>query len=186
MIRREFVAGLGGAVAWPLAARGQQGERVRRVGFLLPRDDQTQRNGFETLRGELAKLGWVEGRNLRIDLRFGGADADHFRSYAAELINLAPDVLVTVTGAMTIAAQRQTQAIPIIFWRSVTRLRAASSRTSLVPRAIRPASPICSTRSREMGGAAEGSRPWHRICRLRLQRSSRCSPSRAEALPRLK
>jgi putative tryptophan/tyrosine transport system substrate-binding protein len=115
MKRRDFIAGLGGAVAYLLAAKRQQVERVRRVGFLLPRDDQTQRNGFEALRGELANLGWVEGRNLQIYLRFGGADADRFRSYAAELISLAPDVLVTVTGAMTIAAQRQTQVIPIVF-----------------------------------------------------------------------
>jgi putative ABC transport system substrate-binding protein len=109
--RRQFITLLGGAAAWPLAARAQQGERVRRVGMLAAGPGQTYIDAF---RDGLAKLGWVEARNLQIDLRSGGGDADRIRAYAAELVSLAPDVIVTGTLAATRAVQQQTQTIPIV------------------------------------------------------------------------
>jgi putative tryptophan/tyrosine transport system substrate-binding protein len=116
MRRREFIAGLGSAAAWPLAARAQQADRVRRVGVLAgaAENDQGYQASIAAFREGLAKLGWVEGRNLRIELRFGAADADRFRAYAAELVSLAPDVIVAEGGAPTRALQQQTQTIPIV------------------------------------------------------------------------
>jgi putative ABC transport system substrate-binding protein len=114
--RREFIAALG-AAAWPLVARAQQGERVRRIGVLTggAENDQTNQANIAAFRDGLAKLGWAEDRNLRIDLRFGGGDADRFRAYAAELVSLAPEVVVTSSGAAARAMQQQTQTIPIVF-----------------------------------------------------------------------
>jgi putative ABC transport system substrate-binding protein len=116
--RRDFVTLLGGAAAaWPLAARAQQGERVRRIGVLAGQtdDDLDTRAQLAALREGLAKLGWVEGRNLRIDLRFTVNDPDRLRAYAVELVSLAPEVIVASGGATTRAAQEQTPTIPIVF-----------------------------------------------------------------------
>jgi putative tryptophan/tyrosine transport system substrate-binding protein len=117
MRRREFITLLSGAAAWPLAARTQQAERVRRIGVLTggAENDQTNQTNTAAFREGLAKLGWAEDRNLRIDLRFGGDDPDRFRAYAAELGSLAPDVIVTNGGAATRAMQQQTQTVPIVF-----------------------------------------------------------------------
>jgi putative ABC transport system substrate-binding protein len=118
MRRREFITLLGGAAAaWPLAARAQQGERVRRIGVLAGQtdDDLDTRAQLAALREGLAKLGWLEGRNLRIDLRFTGNDPDRLRVYAVELVSLKPEVIITSGGATTRAAQEQTPAIPIVF-----------------------------------------------------------------------
>src|SRR6266404_6992156 len=111
MRRREFITLLGGSAAWPIAVRAQQGERVRRIGMLTASGEFQATAAF---RDGLAKLGWVEARNLRIDVRFGGDDADRIRAYAAELVSLAPDVIVTGTVAVTRAVQQQTQTIPIV------------------------------------------------------------------------
>jgi putative ABC transport system substrate-binding protein len=115
--RREFITALGGAAAWPLAARAQQRERVRRLGVLYgnPEDDPATRANFAALRGELANLGWIEGRNLRIDPRFTGSDPDRMRAYALELVSFAPDVIITSSRPATTAVQEQTQTIPIVF-----------------------------------------------------------------------
>jgi putative ABC transport system substrate-binding protein len=114
MKRRQFIAGLGSAAAWPLAARAQQAEPVRRIGFLSFTNENDQLVGAQTILLEaLAKLGWVEGRNLRIDLR-GAADFDRLREYAAELVKLSPDVIVTAGVAPTRAAQQETRTIPIV------------------------------------------------------------------------
>jgi hypothetical protein len=97
MRRRSFITLLGGAaVAWPLAARAQQSERVRRIGVLmsLAADDrETQARHAAFLQG-LQQLGWTDGRNARIEFR-GATDADHIRQYAAELVALAPDVILS-------------------------------------------------------------------------------------------
>jgi len=113
MRRREFIAGLGAGAAWPFAARAQQPSRMRRVGLLLPgaEDDPLYRSDIALLRDSLQKLGWTEGHNLRIELRFGG------RAYAEELLGLAPEVIVTTGVAQTRAVQRRTQTIPIVFVR---------------------------------------------------------------------
>ena len=118
MKRRTFIAGLGSAAAWPLAARAQQGERARRIGVLGGRfeDDPLQRNLLSILRQELQKLGWTEGRNLRIDVRSAGIEfPEQIAAYAHELVGLAPDLIFTVGGAATDAVQRQTLTIPIVF-----------------------------------------------------------------------
>src|ERR1700730_3514605 len=114
--RRDFIAALGGAAAWPLAARAQQGERVRRIGVLAggTENDKTVQATIAAFREGLTKLGWAEERNLRIDLRFAGDDPDRFRAYAAELARLAPDAIVTASGAATRAMQQQTRTIPIV------------------------------------------------------------------------
>jgi putative tryptophan/tyrosine transport system substrate-binding protein len=117
MRRRDFIAGLGSAVAWPLAARAQQGERIRRVGVLTysaegdPDGAPIQR----LLRDELEKLGWTEGRNLRLDWRFANNDATLARVLAADLAQLAPDVIVTGYFVPLRAVQQETKKIPVVF-----------------------------------------------------------------------
>jgi putative ABC transport system substrate-binding protein len=118
MQRREFMTLLGGAAAaWPLAARAQQGGRMRRIGWLVggAENDLGLRASRAALREALVKFGWIDGRNLRIDLRFGAGDPERIRDQAAELVRLAPDVIVTDSGPPTNAVQQQTQTIPIIF-----------------------------------------------------------------------
>jgi putative ABC transport system substrate-binding protein len=115
--RRDFLTLLGGAVAWPIAARAQQDGRVRRIGVLAgsSEDDLVTRAQLTALRDGLANLGWIEGRNLRIDLRFSLSDPDRMRAYALELVSLAAEVIVTSSRPTTTAAQEQTQIIPIVF-----------------------------------------------------------------------
>jgi ABC-type uncharacterized transport system substrate-binding protein len=116
--RREFLGLLAGAaVAWPLAARAQQGERVRRIGVLngRSRDDPEYQARMAAFQQALAQLGWTDGRNLRIDIRWG-TNADDLRRHAAELAALAPDVLVAATGTATMAPLLQaTSTLPIVF-----------------------------------------------------------------------
>jgi putative ABC transport system substrate-binding protein len=120
MRRREFIAGLGTA-AWPLLVRAQQEERVRRVGMLTygadvnTDADANFRPIPQLVRDELEKLGWIEGRNLRLDFRFGFGDASQTRVFAADLVRLAPDVIVTMFNAAVRAVQQQTKTIPIVF-----------------------------------------------------------------------
>src|SRR5215468_4705453 len=97
MKRREFITLLGGAAAaWPLAARAQQTERVRRIGIIQPAssDDAEYQIRVGALLQELQQLGWITGRNIRIETRWTKADVDDARKYAAELVALAPDVIV--------------------------------------------------------------------------------------------
>jgi putative ABC transport system substrate-binding protein len=109
--RRDFIAGLGGAAVWPLAARAQQPSRMRLVGALFFADAL----GLAELRQELQRLGWAEGRNLRIDYRFAGSDLGRVTAHAAELVNLDPDVIFVVAGPAVQAVQQRTQTIPIVF-----------------------------------------------------------------------
>ena len=116
--RRKFLATLGGAAAaWPLAARAQQGEGMRRIGALmnLAADDPEALGRITAFVQGLQQLGWTDGRNVRIDARWAAGNADNFRKYAAELIALAPDgVLATSTQAVT-ALQQATHTVPIVF-----------------------------------------------------------------------
>jgi putative ABC transport system substrate-binding protein len=119
MRRRDFITLLGtAAAAWPLAARAQQAEHLRRVAVLfgLVATEAGLRPFLGAFRQELAKLGWVEGRNLRIDPRFPGGDIDRIRSDAAELVSLDPDVIVTSSVVATNSVQQQTRTIPIVFF----------------------------------------------------------------------
>jgi putative tryptophan/tyrosine transport system substrate-binding protein len=115
--RREFIAGLGSTAAWPLAARAQQGDRVRRIGVLMPIDenDPEMKLRYSAFTQALADLGWTEGRNVRMDLRWDGGDTNRMRAFAQELVGLQPDIIVTNgTGTRTVALQRETQTIPIV------------------------------------------------------------------------
>jgi putative tryptophan/tyrosine transport system substrate-binding protein len=100
MRRREFIAGLGGVAAWPVAARAQQGDRVRRIGVLTTRDenDPVLKTYISALTQALADLGWTDGRNVRMHLRWSGADINRIRALAQELVGLQPDIIV-VTGS---------------------------------------------------------------------------------------
>ena len=117
MNRREFITLLGGAAAWPLAARAQQGERVRRIGWLNSGDENDPRAkaNVSAFTQALAGLGWTEGRNVRMELRWGGGDANRIRAVAQELVGLQPDIIVTSSTPTTVALQRATRTIPIVF-----------------------------------------------------------------------
>jgi putative tryptophan/tyrosine transport system substrate-binding protein len=113
--RREFITLLSGAAAWPLAARAQQADRVRRIGLLMgTADDREGQARVTALKQGLQELGWTDGRNIQIEPRFGGADADRIRAHAAELVALAPDVLVGHTTAVIRALRQATSSIPIV------------------------------------------------------------------------
>jgi putative ABC transport system substrate-binding protein len=116
MKRRDFITLLGGAAAWPLAARAQQAERMRRIGVLvnLLENDPEAVARLTALRKSLQELGWVEGRNLQIDTRWG-VDNDRIRKNAAELIALAPDLILANAPPSVMALQQATRTVPIVF-----------------------------------------------------------------------
>jgi putative ABC transport system substrate-binding protein len=118
MRRRDFISLLSGAaVSWPLAARAQQGERMRRIGVLmnLAADDPEGQTRITAFVQGLQQLGWTEGHNVRIDYRWGAGDAEHFRRYAAELVALAPDVILASNIPVVLALQQATRTVPIVF-----------------------------------------------------------------------
>ena len=117
MKRREFITLLGGAAAWPLAARAQQRERMRRIGVLmnLASDDAEGQARLAAFHQGLQQLGWTVGGNVQIDYRFGEGDAERYRRSASELVALAPDVLVTTGAPAVEALQRTTRTVPIVF-----------------------------------------------------------------------
>ncbi len=116
MRRREFIAGLGGAAAWQLAARAPQPHRGRRGGCLHPLagNDPVAQARVAVLREGLAQLGWTE-RNVRIEQRFAKGDSDQMQAYAAELVGSAPDVIVANSTPALAALKQATRAIPIVF-----------------------------------------------------------------------
>src|SRR5262249_48633050 len=116
--RREFISALGSAGMWPLAARAQlPGDRVRRIGVLMSGDetDPVGKRNVSAFTQALADLGWTNGRNVRMELRWRGGDTDRTRALAQELVGLQPDIIVTSTTPTTVAVQRETRAIPIVF-----------------------------------------------------------------------
>jgi putative tryptophan/tyrosine transport system substrate-binding protein len=117
MRRRDFIAGLGGAAAWPLAARAQQSGGVRRVGVLMGWDENDP-EGKAYLAGftqQLAELGWTDGRNLRMNVRWAGDNVDRMRTFAKELVDLQPHVILAHSTPVTAALHRETRTIPIVF-----------------------------------------------------------------------
>ena len=114
--RRELLAALGGAAAaWPLAARAQQAERVRRIGLLMGvADDREGQARVTALKQGLQELGWTDGRDIQIETRFGEADIGRIRTDAAELVALAPDVIVGQTTPVIRALRQATSSIPIV------------------------------------------------------------------------
>src|ERR1700681_3648658 len=118
MRRREFIAGLGSAAAaWPAVARAQQPDRMRRIGVLMGggENDPEGKTYLSAFTQGLAALGWTEGRNLRMEVRWAAANLDRARMFAKELVGLQPDVILAHGTAMTAPLQRETRTIPIVF-----------------------------------------------------------------------
>ena len=115
MRRREFVTLVGGAAAWPLAARAQQGERLPRVGVLMNVDNADQRANYAAFLQALQQLGWVDGHNVRIDTRWSGGQASEIRKYAADMVGLTPDVIVATGTAEMGPLLQATRIVPIVF-----------------------------------------------------------------------
>jgi ABC-type uncharacterized transport system substrate-binding protein len=115
--RRELITVLGGAAAWPVVARAQQSERVRRIGVLsgLGENDPQGRARIAAFQEELQKLGWTPGRNIELDVRWADASAEKLRTMSAELVKLAPDVILASATVSLAALQRATSTIPIVF-----------------------------------------------------------------------
>jgi len=117
MKRRTFIAGLGSAAAWPVVARAQQGDRVRRISLLTQFDqnDPSVKVRISAFTQALADLGWTDGRNVRMDVRWYGDDSNRERVLAQELVGLQPDIILTDGTPATVALQRETRTIPIVF-----------------------------------------------------------------------
>jgi putative ABC transport system substrate-binding protein len=115
--RRQFIAGLGSVAAWPVVARAQQGERLHRIGVLMepPEDDPEGKLHLSGFMQGLQDLGWSQGRNLQIDVRWAGGSFERTRMFAKELVDLQPDVILARGTPATATFQRETRAIPIVF-----------------------------------------------------------------------
>jgi putative tryptophan/tyrosine transport system substrate-binding protein len=115
--RRKFIGLIGSAAAWPLAARGQQPERMRRIGVLMSveENDPEGKTQLSQFTQGLAESGWTDGRNLRMEIRWGGGDVNRTRTFAKELVALKPDVILAQGTPGTAALQRETRTIPIVF-----------------------------------------------------------------------
>jgi ABC-type uncharacterized transport system substrate-binding protein len=117
MRRREFISLVGGAAAWPLATHAQQPERMRRIGILmfLAEDDAAAKARIAALIEGLQQLDWTVGRNVQVDIRWGATDAVRSRRYAAELVTLAPDVILSTASESIAALREATRTVPIVF-----------------------------------------------------------------------
>jgi len=134
--RREFITLIGGGVAtWPLAARAQQGDRVRRIGMLNAADenDPWAKTLVSAFTQALADFGWTDGRNVRMDFRWDGGDVNRSRALAQELVGLQPDMIVAGGTVAAVALQRETRTIPIVFMGGSDPVA-----SGLVPRLDRP------------------------------------------------
>jgi putative ABC transport system substrate-binding protein len=149
--RRDFITLLGGAAAWPLAVRAQQGDRMRRIGVLMSFDenDSVAKTQVSAFTQALASLGWTDGRNLRVELRWFGDDINRIRAFAQELVGLRPDIIVANATPATAALQQETRTIPIVF-ASV----AEPVASGIVPRLERPSGNITgfATSEASLGG----------------------------------
>jgi putative tryptophan/tyrosine transport system substrate-binding protein len=117
MKRREFITGLGSAATWPAVAWAQQADRVRRIGMLMQGDenDPVFKPRLSAFTQALEDLGWTDGRNVRMDLRWGGDDINRIRAFVQELVALQPDIILASSTPVTVALQRETRTIPIVF-----------------------------------------------------------------------
>jgi putative tryptophan/tyrosine transport system substrate-binding protein len=115
--RRRFIIGLGGATAWPLVGHAQQAERMRRVGLLIsaPESSPVAQASVTAFMQALGRLGWVEGKNIRIDYSFAAGDPTLFKTYAAELVGMSPDAILANSSAAVAPLLQQTRTIPIVF-----------------------------------------------------------------------
>jgi putative tryptophan/tyrosine transport system substrate-binding protein len=151
MNRRDFIAALGGAAAWPLVASAQQGDRVRRIGVLMPfeENDPEGKLRYSAFTQALADLGWTDGHNVRMDLRSAGGDNNRIRTLAQELVGLQPDIILAGSFSATVAVERETRTIPIVF-----ATVADPVASGIVPRLDRPSGNITGIASTEasLGG----------------------------------
>jgi putative tryptophan/tyrosine transport system substrate-binding protein len=117
MRRRDFIIVIGSVAAWPLMARAQRPERIRRVGVLtgLAQDDPEAQARIKAFQQRLRELGWTDGHNVQVDYRWASGDVDRTRAYATELVALAPDVILVNTPPGLAALQKATRTIPIVF-----------------------------------------------------------------------
>ena len=117
MRRREFITLVGGAAAWPLAARAQQSERVRRIGVLMngAATEAARQSWVAAFNEALRGLGWAEGQNIRVDIRWNAGDAQLSRIYAAQLIGLMPDVILASSTINVRVIQEATNTVPVVF-----------------------------------------------------------------------
>jgi putative ABC transport system substrate-binding protein len=115
MRRRQFMAGLGSAAAWPVVARAQQSDRVWRIGVLIQQDENEGKRRYSAFTQALAGLGWTDGGKVRMDVRWGGGDLNKIRALARELVGLQPDIILAGGTVGTVALQRETRTIPIVF-----------------------------------------------------------------------
>ena len=117
MKRRTFIAGLGSAAAWPVMARAQQSQRMRRVGVVMASDqnDLDEKRWYSGFTQGLSELGWMDGRNIHIDVRWEGESIDRLQIFAKELVELQPDVILSTSTLATAAVQRETRTVPIVF-----------------------------------------------------------------------
>ena len=157
MRRRGFITLIGGAAAWPLAARAQQ---IRRIGVLIPLYSQSDREAQATIAAFLdtfQKLGWIDGHNVHIEYRWGGGDAERAKAAAAELVRSAPDVFVVATAPALAELHRLTSTIPIVFTQVGDPLEAGSI-ASLARTGDRQhtAGRLCSHISRNVTGERDG------------------------------
>jgi putative tryptophan/tyrosine transport system substrate-binding protein len=115
--RRDFITLIGGAAAWPILARAQQGDRMRRIGVLMgwAESDPEAKSDLAAFVKVLEQLGWEGSRNLLIETRWAGGNADQMRTFAKELVEMQPDVILANTTPVTAALQRETHTIPIVF-----------------------------------------------------------------------
>ena len=143
MRRRDFIAGLGTAAAWPVVARAQQGDRIRRIGVLISGDenDLVAKTMVSAFTQALTGFGWIDGRNVRMDVRWEGGDINRIRALAQELVGLQPDIILAGGNLPSIALQRETRTIPIVFATMAIPSPAALSRGSTARVGISPASP---------------------------------------------
>src|SRR6516165_10180808 len=167
MKRRDFISLLGGvAVAWPLAAYAQQGELMRRIGVLTPfaSDDPAEQTNVLAFEQALAQLGWIDGRNARIDIHWGAGDPERIRRYAAELVALAPGVILAVSSAATGPLLQATRTDPT---RQLFRSRRRPFRRECIPFRQR----LVSAKVQESGSPME-------------RRIMRCTTRRRRTLPK--
>jgi putative ABC transport system substrate-binding protein len=152
MRRREFIIVLGGAASWPVAGHAQP-EQVRRVGVLIgfSGNDQFAQKMVSAFAQALERLGWVEGKNIRIDYRFAAGDPTLFKTYAAELVGLAPDVILGSTQPAVAALWQQTRTMPIVSYLCSIPSARALFEASRDPAATSRGSPPLTRRSRENG-----------------------------------
>src|SRR5712691_7064362 len=117
IMRREFIALLGGAATWPVAAHAEKSDRVRRVGVIMgfAQNDEVWQTYLATFRQGLQELGWSKGHNIRFDYRFTGESAERMRIVAEEMVALAPDVIFVSTNSVVSATLKATRSIPIVF-----------------------------------------------------------------------